>query len=331
MSSLLKILPGIELPVSQVTSTLASMWQVESADGNEAPSQFRASQMNLILHFGIDVPSDDALEQFNTVIKFAQRYPCRIIVLCPQEDSHSEELLVGKLYSRCFIGAEHRDMCCCEALMLGYLVSEPDFLENQISIWLEGDLPVYYWFYKVPAERIDKNYKNFLRSCRRVVYDSSLEGESYKKINWPSSVDVSDLAQARILPIRQTLGQFLSSYSPDVLVNDLKSVRVNYNPIYQGDAQRILLWLNSCFGKCSEINSENFKNIEFKTDANSNDNQKILEIEWEYTDSKHFSWQCEENYNSALVKANFGSGEISLPFQIKHLQSEDVLAEALFF
>ncbi|MEM7792628.1 MAG: hypothetical protein AAF546_14580, partial [Verrucomicrobiota bacterium] len=134
MAKLIDTLPGIELPVSEVTRRLATMWEVETTS---SLSEFRASQMNLVLHFGLDVSAEEARERFDTVIQFAQRYPSRIIILCPERD-RKDGSMTAKLFSQCYIGESHREMCCCEALLLGYTSEDFGYLSNQVSIWLEG-------------------------------------------------------------------------------------------------------------------------------------------------------------------------------------------------
>ena len=42
--------------------------------------------------------------------------------------------------------------------MLGYTPDDAEFLEHQISVWLESDLPTYHWFHRVPEERILRSY-----------------------------------------------------------------------------------------------------------------------------------------------------------------------------
>ena len=121
------------------------MWEADASLGS--PSEFRASQMNLVLHFGLDVNEADARARFDTVIRFAQRYPSRIIVLCPTREEGAG--MRAKLFSQCYIGETHREMCCCEACCC--YKSKPGYLANQVSIWLEGDLPRYHWFMVCPT------------------------------------------------------------------------------------------------------------------------------------------------------------------------------------
>ena len=75
--------------------------------------------MNVVLHFGWEVTAEQAQERFNALLTFAQRYPSRIIVLCPSR-AITDGSMRAKLFSQCYIGDSHREMCCCEALLLGY-------------------------------------------------------------------------------------------------------------------------------------------------------------------------------------------------------------------
>ena len=113
MKDLIDELPGLDLPVGEVTDRLELMWESDAAD---SPSAFRASQMNVVLHFGLVVTASQAQERFTTLLTFAQRYPSRIIVLCPSR-SIKDGSMRAKLFSQCYIGDSHREMCCCEALL----------------------------------------------------------------------------------------------------------------------------------------------------------------------------------------------------------------------
>ena len=144
MAELIDSLPGIDLSVGEVSKALSKMWDVQD---DNAFTDFRASQMNLVLHFGRHVVFEEAKDRFEVSVRFAQRYPSRIIVLCPFIEA--EQPMRAKLYSQCFIGDSHREMCCCEALILGFTSEDKGFLFNQVSVWLERDLPIYHWFSQV--------------------------------------------------------------------------------------------------------------------------------------------------------------------------------------
>ncbi len=80
-------LPGVEVPVGEALVSLSNMWDAPaSSEGSRAPSEFRASRMNFILHFGFEASTEESKELFQSVISFSRRYPCRIIALCPSRD-----------------------------------------------------------------------------------------------------------------------------------------------------------------------------------------------------------------------------------------------------
>ena len=66
-------------------------------------------------------------------------------------------------------------MCCCEALILGFSSEDNGFLFNQVSVWLESDLPIYHWFSEVRAERVVKYFDHLLKRVHRIVFDSNIE------------------------------------------------------------------------------------------------------------------------------------------------------------
>ena len=72
---LIDALPGFPVKISAALASLDKAW---SEEGEEAA---RASQMNLVLMFGAGVSPADAQARFDEAILFAQRYPCRLVVL----------------------------------------------------------------------------------------------------------------------------------------------------------------------------------------------------------------------------------------------------------
>ena len=303
MAELIDALPGIELPVGEVTARLASMW-----DGGptSSSSEFRASQMNVVLHFGLDVTPEEARERFETVLHFAQRYPSRIIVLCPAREV-GDGSMSAKLFSQCYIGESHREMCCCEALLLSYKSEDCGHLSNQVSVWLEPDLPTYHWFSGVPAKRIESYFDNLLIGVRRSVYDSSIETEDLSKLDWPNGGSVSDLAKARLLPVRQAVGQFLSGYRIENLCRGLKRVTVAHCQSMSGEGQRLMEWVKDCLGECTKCEECAAKTAEFVL-ASGDDlgSDCSLSLEWEYDDDRYFKWRKFRDGSLGEIQASLG-------------------------
>lgn len=319
------------MTVDEVTRTLRHMWDADLA-GADHRMDFRASQMNVILHFGLDASAEEALEQFNTAIAFAQKYPCRVVVLCPSPESAGEVKFEGKLFSQCYIGKHLRDLCCCEALILGYSPEQSNFLENQVSIWLESDLPIYHWLHRVPADRITRHYLGFMKRCRRVLYDGAVEGDAYDDIAWPDPERAVDLSRARTLPLRQHLGQFISRFAPDELVDGLESLDFRYSRSMRRVALHLMRWhkgaLANCFRKPADLDS-----IVFSFDPLPEDDRDCcLRIDWRYGDSaKYLKLEYSRSRKSGIIRTRLPSGQFEHPIHVEPLSAEAVLGEALFF
>ena len=139
--------------------------------------------MTFVLHFGFDHTPESARETFDTVLRFAQRYPCRIVALCPQLEE--ADRLRSKVFGECYIGHSQAEMSCCEAIIVVYPDSQRGFLENQVTTLVESDLPLYYWPSRVHAGPKLADYGFFLNQARRIVIDSAIENETVLSFEWP--------------------------------------------------------------------------------------------------------------------------------------------------
>lgn len=333
MDNLLNSLPGIRLPVEAVTRTLSHMWDIQSLDVGGSPSDFRASQMNLILHFGLETTAEEAHVRFETAIHFAQRYPCRIIVLCPSEPGNIDDLLEAKLFSQCYIGKHLRDLCCCEALILGYSIEESSFLENQVSLWLESDLPVYHWFNRVPGKRIKDFYLPFIKRCRRVLFDSAIEKWEDDVLAEIESLRVRDLAYARTLHLRQQLGQFISSVPVETLLRGLKRIQFAAGPERLPEMRHIYRWHETCLGKAVGDSADTrvsqwlggIGGIEKLSG-------KAMRIQWLDAKGKAFiDWEYLPRQRSGRFRSSLPGAAHESLHHLEPIKTHSALAEAMFF
>jgi len=238
----------------------------------------------------------------------------------------------AKLFSQCYIGDSHREMCCCEALLLGYEPENSGYLGNQVSVWLEPDLPSYHWFCGVPGERIEAYFDNLLLTVRRSIYDSSYEEKDLSSLDWPEASRVGDLAAARLLPVRQAIGQFLSGYAIEELCRGLKAVKVTHCPSSSGEGRRLMEWIRGCFGDCSKCADCEAAKVNYQVDVcGKADTDCSLSLEFTFTDGRYFRWRKFSEGSMGEIEASLGKEEMKISTRMKPLGPEQAIAEALFF
>lgn len=322
-------LPGVETPVDGVQSALAAVWDSNSESGIDAPSEYRASQMNLILHLGLDSTLESARAGFETAMKFSERYPCRTIALCPLPPGVSGEVL-AKIYCECYLGSSSNDKVCSESVILGYPIEQRDFIENQTSIMLESDLPLYYWARGIRSAAALSQYKDFLRQANRVVFDSATENETVRNCAWPRPDRVSDLSYARILPIRQSVGHFLSYLPPARLVEGLKKIQLGHDDLRKWEATAVLGWLKRGIADCSQTAGISVENVEYSEQTQANADQ-ALTVEFTYASGEGLKFSFNLDAGSAHLESTIPGGLNSVSSRVRFLPPEKALAEALFF
>ena len=323
-------IPGMVMPVSEVVSTMAKMWDTEPVKGHAAPSEFRASQMNLVLHLGLGTTPEEAESLFRTVNDFAHVYPSRIIILCPTPVEDADILLKGKLYSECYIGKSRRDMRCCEILTLGYDIENSGYLESQVSVWLESDLPTYYWSHRLPTARLNTAYKDFISNCKRKVYDSNIEGSEFRgQLEDPDAY--RNLSYARLLPIRQTIGQILSGFEPGTLADELKEATLNCSPEYFGEGGALSRWIFNCLSGCANLAGNSLLISEVAVTTSPESADQDFELHFEYKGQKSLRFICDISSGTACLTGNLGRNDFSYTLRSGLLSPEAALAEAIFF
>lgn len=301
------------------------MWAVDRENGGE----FRASQMNLILHFGIRTTPEEAETRFHAAIRFGQRYPCRIIVLCPSEDQEGPALLKAKLFTQCYIGSSLREMCCCEALMLSYATREFVHLRNQVSVWLEADLPTCHWFHRVPADRIARQYLEFVHSFRRVLFDSAVEGEGYSDLDWPHPNRVMDIAGARLLPVKQALGPFLAGFAPETLVEGLEAITFGFRESFAAEGGHLESWIRGGLRGCLGGEDERLRNIRIERERLESD-AFCMRMVWKGSEGELLRWEMRPD-GHASIASRFGGKAVDRVQVIEWISPEVALSESIFF
>jgi hypothetical protein len=326
MSFIFQALPGLDVPVGGISDSLDKMWEDTAAKGGAASTEFKATQLNLVLHFGFGTTVDDALVQFQNTLRFAQRYPCRVVMLCPLNFEDSATEMRAKIYSECFLGKSKDDTRCVEFVALSYPRIARRFLESQVSVCLSTDLPLYYWVHRFAVMSRLSDYQYLLSKSRRVVIDSAAATLDVPAYSWPRPEIVRDLAYARLLHVRQGIGQFLAGYAPAALVNGLRAVTVAAAPEFIAEGRVLLAWTHERLTNCGATPGVNYTDAPLPAGASGS-----VELSFDYGDARHFRWRGDFSQNSSLIEADFGAGQVTLPATASLLTPEGALSDAMFF
>ena len=330
MSAIFEALPGIEVPVGSISRSLAQMWESNAADGRATldPDDAKATQVNFVLHLGLNTTLDDAAKQFATVENFSRRHPSRIVVLCPLQADVAGCEMRAKVYGECFLGKSKSDKRCVEFVMLSYSRAARPFLENQVSICLSTDLPLYHWAHRFAASGRLADYRYLLSRAKRVLIDSAIAPADAFNFPWPNPAALRDLVYCRLLPVRQTIGQFLSSYAPATLADGLQAVFVGHENELAAEARVLLAWLRRRLAACGAKGDE----LQFTTAPQSRDADGSLAVRFEYADrARFFRWSGDLASGGALFEAKLGAEHTSLAAAVSLLSAESALSEAMFF
>lgn len=327
MSGIFDALPGIEVPVGSISTGLAQMWDFASSEGRPSPAgeYSKAIQVNLVLHLGFGTDAEDAARQFQTTVRFSRRYPSRVVVLCPLMEDQGATEMRAKVYGECSIGKSADDTRCCEFVMLSYPRTVRASLENQVSICLSTDLPIYFWTHRFndPAKLAD--YRYLQTAARRVLIDSASAPEGALDYPWPVPENVRDLASARLLPVRRSIGQFLGRYPVDILTKGLVSIRLAHGMGVAAEARVLLAWLKERIAACgaSRESVEIAQPDGFAPGA--------FDLSFTYDGGRFFRWRADIDTAHACFDADFGSGPNTMTASVSLLAPEDALSEAMFF
>ncbi len=327
MSAIFAALPGHEVPVGEISARLAQLWEETATAGLPAPDRAggKASQINLVLHFGFGTTPADAEVQFRNTTRFAARYPSRVVVLCPHQPEAPVHEMRAKIYGECFLGRTRHDTRCCEFVLLSYPFAARHYLESQVSICLTPDLPLYYWAHRFIATHHMADYRYLLNKAQRFLFDSGASPADAIGYPWPRPETVRDLALARLLPVRQSLGQFLARYTPAQLAGNLAHVTLAHSPAYQAEGAALLRWISARLHACGARPTQPAEIVPAMPPSD-------LCLTLHYADAATtFQWCGSLASGEACLAANYGGQKTSQTIPIQLLTPEMALADAMFF
>lgn len=322
-------LPGVVTPVADVRRALAAIWDVEPTRGKAAPSEFRASQMNLVVHFGLDTSADQAREGFATALAFSRLHPCRTLALCPRPPERGGDV-AAKIFCECYIGKSRHEMICSEAIVLTYPLEQRTYLESQASIMLESDLPLYYWPQRISRASRLADYRFFLREAQRIVIDSAVEKPEVVEFGWPRKEAVHDLVHARLLSVRQQAGHFLSYIAPFRIVEGLRRVEVTHGRGLAAEGRCFARWLGRGIAGCATDTGENAAPpiVELAPEPAAD---AVLSAEWSYACGDFTRLHFDFARAVSHLESSRTPGGQATAGAARLLDPERALAEALFF
>jgi glucose-6-phosphate dehydrogenase assembly protein OpcA len=306
------------------------MWTDNAADGRPAPDadDAKATQANGVLHLGLKSTPEDAMRQFSIVEKFSQRYPSRVVVLCPLLADVPEPQMRAKIFGECFLGKSKSDKRCVEFVLLSYSRAARPYLENQVSISLSTDLPLYYWAHRFSESGRLADYRYLLCRAKRVLLDSAIAPPDALTYPWPNPSAIRDLVYSRLLPVRQSIGQFLAAYDPKKLTQGLKAVTVSHAAQLSAEGRVMLGWLRRRLEACGT----NGDSIQWKAEAFNAGEKGSLAVSFAYeAAARFFRWRGDLATSDALFEADFGGGQTKLSAAVSLLAPEMALSEAMFF
>lgn len=328
MPDIFNALPGIEVPVGSISKSLGKMWSDTAASGGAAPASedSKATQVNFVLHLGLNTTAADAVRQFHTAVEFSKRYPSRVVVLCPLGKDAGITEMRAKVYGECHLGKSKSDKRCVEFVMLSYPRNARQFLESQVSICLSTDLPLYYWAHRFSDMAKLADYTYLLTRAKRVLIDSSIAPPDALTYPWPRPETLRDLVHARLLPVRQSLGQFLSRYPMSALCEGLQTVALSHDAAHAAEGRVLLGWLKERIGQCGSNQAV------FSVTPRAGKSSGRFALKFTYAGGKKkFAWHGDLARGTALFEADFGTGRTTLPAAVSLLAPEAALSEAMFF
>ncbi len=321
MTGIFEALPGMEVPVGGITRGFARLW------ADTAAEEQKAMQLNLVLHLGLATTPEDAVEQFRVAVRLAQRYPCRVVVLCPIKEDTGMVELRAKIYGECFMGKSKDDTRCIETVALSYPPAAKAYLQDEVSVCLSTDLPLYYWAHRFTSSKRLSAYQYLLTRSQRVMFDSAIVASDALSFAWPNIAAVRDLAYTRTLPLRQNIGQFLSRYAPPLIIGGLRRVTIRHRAQLAAEASCLLAWVKKGLVR-SGAGLE--QGIAFS--VTPVDCPGCFSLEFDYAGArKIFRWSADLTRDHAEFTGDLGTGKSTQTVGARFLAPELALSEAMFF
>jgi hypothetical protein len=131
-----------------------------------------------------------------------------------------------------------------------------------------------------------------------------------------------------LLPVRQSIGQFLAAYAPGRLAEGLQSVTVTHAETLAAEARVSLAWLRRRLSACGAAADK----VQWTTQPVKAGEKGSLGVSFTYAEAaRHFRWSGDLATKQAVFEADLGSGQTRLQAAVSLLPPENALSEAMFF
>jgi hypothetical protein len=194
-----------------------------------------------------------------------------------------------------------------------------------VSICLSTDIPIYFWAHGFADAARLADYNYLMTSAKRVIIDSATAPAGSLDYAWPRPQSLRDLEYARVLPVRQSIGQFLSRYPAKALVEGLVSIVLSHGSGVGAEASVLLDWVKRRVEDCGA------KGQTAKTELKAKMSPMAFELTFAYSNKKFFKWTADVGAAHATFDADFSSGRTTMQTAAAFLPPEGALSEAMFF
>ena len=161
-----------------------------------------------------------------------------------------------------------------------------------------------------------------------MLIDSAIAPADALTYPWPNPSATRDLVYSRLLPVRQSMGQFLAAYAPASLVDGLRTITVTHAEPLAAEGRVTLAWLRRRLGACGA----DVEKLEWTVRPLQKNEHGSLGVAFSYADTaRYFRWSGDLASHHALFEADLGNGRTRLSAAVSLLSPENALSEAMFF
>jgi hypothetical protein len=168
------------------------------------------------------------------------------------------------------------------------------------------------------------DYHYLISKAQRFLVDCAAAPADVLTFPWPRTDHLRDLASARLLPVRQALGQILARHAPALLAQGIAEIKVTHGTGLAAEGAALLRWTAQHLSACG-IPSGTPQTLHRHPSAD------MIQLELLYQNTSRFIWCGHLASGTACLAADYDGTSHRLTTPIHLLTPVAALAEALFF